>query len=103
MDPLALKVKYMKNWQHPWYLNFFRASTLPFWHSNHILISGQTFSGKTYTMGSDNTQNTAANDHGIIPRVFNDIFENLKTEDGMVHLVKISFLEIYQEQVGCVN
>jgi hypothetical protein len=61
-----------------------------------ILAYGQTYSGKTYTMGSSNNDNTPLEQMGIIPRVFRDIFDR-KVEDDDVF--KVSFVEIYQEQV----
>lgn len=61
-------------------------------------LSGQTFSGKTFTMGSSNDKNTPAADCGIIPRAFFDIMNKLP-EDGARCIVKVSFLEIYQEQI----
>ncbi|KAI8897043.1 P-loop containing nucleoside triphosphate hydrolase protein, partial [Globomyces pollinis-pini] len=64
-----------------------------------ILAYGQTFSGKTYTMGSNNDETTASETLGIIPRVFSDIMNGLKEQDGIENVVKVSFLEIYQEQI----
>ena len=49
-------------------------------------------------MGSSNDKNTPAADCGIIPRAFFDIMNNLP-EDGARCIVKVSFLEIYQEQI----
>lgn len=64
-----------------------------------ILAYGQTFSGKTYTMGSTDTPNSFPNERGIIPRVFQHILDNLPEEGSLHNIVKVSFLEIYQEQV----
>ena len=44
--------------------------------------SGQTFSGKTYTMGSDNDAGTSEESRGIIPRAVEDIFLKL----NVIHL-----------------
>jgi hypothetical protein len=71
-------------------------------HSNfrHIKSSsGQTSSGKTFTMGSSNDTTTQKDDLGIIPRAFNQIFSNLPQETGLRNIIKVSFVEIYQEQV----
>lgn len=62
-----------------------------------ILAYGQTFSGKTYTMGSGLTDNKDA--AGIIPRVFNDLFSKIEQDPKWKYEIKISFLEVYQEQV----
>jgi hypothetical protein len=51
-------------------------------------------------MGSSNDSNTPAADCGIIPRAFFDIMRKLPSqESGMRSVVKVSFLEIYQEQI----
>lgn len=64
-----------------------------------ILAYGQTFSGKTYTMGSTDTPSSFPNERGIISRVFQHIVDNLPEESGLQNILKVSFLEIYQEQV----
>jgi Kinesin motor domain len=64
-----------------------------------ILAYGQTFSGKTYTMGSINTPDTATRELGIIPRVINDLFGRIADDDAWKYTTKVSFLEVYQEQV----
>jgi Kinesin motor domain len=68
-----------------------------------ILAYGQTFSGKTYTMGSTDTPESFPSEQGIIPRVFQYILENLPENSSMQNIVKVSFLEIYQEQVKSDN
>ncbi|XP_077485229.1 chromosome-associated kinesin KIF4A-like [Amblyomma americanum] len=40
-----------------------------------------------------------ADDEGIIPRAIGDIFKNMTTTTGKSFLVRVSFLEIYQEQI----
>ncbi|KAJ3307105.1 Chromosome-associated kinesin kif4a [Kappamyces sp. JEL0829] len=50
-------------------------------------------------MGSSNDRATSLDDQGIIPRVFDDIFSNLSRESGVENILKVSFLEIYQEQI----
>lgn len=64
-----------------------------------ILAYGQTFSGKTYTMGSSNVPNTSEEELGILPRVFNQLYDTKFEDDGVDHVYKVSFLEIYQEKV----
>ena len=64
-----------------------------------ILAYGQTFSGKTYTMGSCNDHNTRDEERGIIPRVVLDIFERIENDRQNSYRLHVSFLEIYQEQI----
>lgn len=56
---------------------------------------GQTGTGKTHTMMGD-VKNTK--DYGIIPRAVASVFEKLETA-GLDYTVRVSFLEIYQEQL----
>lgn len=64
-----------------------------------ILAYGQTFSGKTYTMGSNNTDKSPQNEVGIIPRVIYDLFSKIEGDKKWKYITKVSFLEVYQEQV----
>jgi kinesin family protein 4/21/27 len=68
-----------------------------------IMAYGQTGSGKTFTMG---TADHACNDpdaQGLIPRFVMDLFENLNNplnkEEETSYKIKVSFLEIYGEDV----
>jgi hypothetical protein len=67
-----------------------------------IIAYGQTGSGKTYTMGTADNSGNDPNSEGLIPRFVCDLFDNLdsynKKEEGSVK-VKVSFLEIYGEDV----
>jgi kinesin family protein 4/21/27 len=72
-------------------------------YNGTILAYGQTYSGKTYTMGSNVNDDNDSETQGIIPRVFKDIFNSDNQSDGMEHIFKVNFLEIYQEQVIAVN
>ncbi|XP_058069337.1 kinesin-like protein KIN-4C isoform X2 [Magnolia sinica] len=63
-----------------------------------VLAYGQTGSGKTYTMGTNYTGE--ANSGGIIPKVMETIFaktEQLK--DNTEFLIRVSFIEIFKEEV----
>ncbi|XP_023217918.1 chromosome-associated kinesin KIF4-like [Centruroides sculpturatus] len=63
-----------------------------------VLAYGQTGSGKTYTMGTSSALESEEN-VGIIPRAVKDIFNTInKTTDAKCS-VKISFLEIYKEEI----
>lgn len=59
-----------------------------------VFAYGQTGSGKTYTMMGQ------PGDDGIIPRLCQELFARTSTADeGTVHTVEVSYLEIYQERV----
>ncbi|XP_074605542.1 kinesin-like protein KLP2 [Brevipalpus obovatus] len=64
-----------------------------------VFAYGQTGSGKTYTMEGEQLDsidwqtNKAA---GLIPRSFNQLFKNLTGKD---HVIKVSFVELYNEEV----
>lgn len=66
-----------------------------------ILAYGQTGSGKTYSMGTAYSDAVyKPYDVGVIPRAINDIFEYIeKNSDKFDYKVKVSFLELYQEQL----
>ena len=64
-------------------------------YNGTIFAYGQTGTGKTYTMeGSDNEK-----DKGIIPRSIDWIFNNIKNYPAQQFLVRVSFVEIYNEEV----
>jgi hypothetical protein len=52
-------------------------------------------------MGSNNDENTPVEQRGIIPRVLQDILESHENDqdEGVESVFKVSFVEIYQEQV----
>lgn len=75
-----------------------------------IMAYGQTGSGKTYTMGTaDLHSNEIVKDdfslqQGLIPRFVTDLFNNIEdnissSSQSISYKVKISFLEIYGEDV----
>jgi hypothetical protein len=66
-----------------------------------IILTGQTGSGKTFTMGTSDVQGDPVSE-GLVPRFISDLFENLKTsQEDEIHScrIKVSFLEIYGEDV----
>lgn len=63
-----------------------------------VLAYGQTGSGKTYTMGTTSSMENGEN-IGIIPRAVKDIFNSIKKSTDAKYSVKISFLEIYKEEI----
>ena len=71
-------------------------------YNTTILAYGQTGSGKTHTMGTAASAGGMADDGavGIIPRVIRDIFRCVhERETTHMHTVKVSFLEIYNEEI----
>ncbi|XP_070390399.1 chromosome-associated kinesin KIF4-like isoform X2 [Dermacentor albipictus] len=65
-----------------------------------IFAYGQTGSGKTFTMGTCCSSNRAGfEDAGIIPRAVQDIFKHISVNTEKIFLVRVSFLEIYKEDV----
>ena len=65
-----------------------------------ILAYGQTGSGKTFTMGSSNHYGVSEQDLGIIPRVIREIFNEINVRKTQAEfLVKVTYLEIYNEEI----
>eukprot|EP00871_Galdieria_phlegrea_P001298 jgi/Galph1/2169/GphlegSOOS_G830.1 len=65
-----------------------------------LFAYGQTGAGKTYTMGTSWCRSGITEEHGMIPRVMQDLFAQAdedmeKYETNM----KISFVEIYNEEI----
>lgn len=61
-----------------------------------ILAYGQTGTGKTYTM--EGTRETAEQ-KGIVPRAFEQIWSHINRTQNMNFLVAVSYLEIYMEEL----
>ncbi|KAJ3035425.1 hypothetical protein HDV00_003979 [Rhizophlyctis rosea] len=61
---------------------------------NATVLTGQTGSGKTYTLGSNYTATLQEEAQGVIPRVAKS-----QADSKVENVVKVAFLEIYQEQV----
>jgi centromeric protein E len=55
---------------------------------------GQTSSGKTYTLSG------TPNDPGIIPLAIQDIFEHIQNTPDREFLLRMSYLEIYNENIS---
>ncbi|KAJ3174968.1 kinesin motor protein cin8, partial [Irineochytrium annulatum] len=62
-----------------------------------IFAYGQTGTGKTYTMEGD-LESVGSRDAGIIPRALRSLFDILQRDDSE-YSVKISFIEIYNEEL----
>ncbi|OAA68823.1 kinesin heavy chain [Cordyceps fumosorosea ARSEF 2679] len=65
-----------------------------------IFAYGQTGTGKTYTMSGDMTETLGmlSDEAGIIPRVLQQLFRTLEL-DNREHCVKVSFIELYNEEL----
>ncbi|KAJ1275789.1 hypothetical protein BS78_05G163200 [Paspalum vaginatum] len=55
---------------------------------------GQTSSGKTFTM------NGCDADPGIIPRAVRDVFDTARQADDREFLIRVSYMEIYNEEIN---
>ncbi|RLM58973.1 kinesin-related protein 11-like [Panicum miliaceum] len=55
---------------------------------------GQTSSGKTFTMNGSDV------DPGIIPRAVRDVFDTVRQTDDREFLVRVSYMEIYNEEIN---
>lgn len=64
---------------------------------DHLPRATRTGTGKTYTMEGD----TASEEHqGVIPRAVREVFERLEQREYLEATVKVSYLEIYNEELG---
>ena len=64
-------------------------------YNGTIFAYGQTGTGKTFTMeGVNNAQNK-----GIVPRTIDWIFDSIKNCTNQQFLVRVSMVEIYNEEV----
>lgn len=68
-----------------------------------ILAYGQTGSGKTHTMGTGSTVGLSADQVGIVPRVFDFIFDELENRRRQSEFsqfeLKVQFLELYGDDL----
>ncbi|TVU24716.1 hypothetical protein EJB05_27169, partial [Eragrostis curvula] len=55
---------------------------------------GQTSSGKTFTMNGSDT------DPGIIPRAVRDVFNTARQAEDREFLIRVSYMEIYNEEIN---
>lgn len=65
-------------------------------YNGTIFAYGQTGCGKTHTMmgGHDSEES-----RGIIPRTFSQIITETKNDTSKTHLIRCSFIEIYNEEI----
>ncbi|KAF9438508.1 hypothetical protein BGZ76_007316 [Entomortierella beljakovae] len=62
-------------------------------YNGTVFAYGQTSSGKTYTMSGNETQ------PGITPRAVEDIFKYIRENSDREFLLRVSYLEIYNESI----
>ncbi|XP_041366340.1 kinesin-like protein KIF27 [Gigantopelta aegis] len=64
-----------------------------------VFAYGQTGSGKTYTIGGCNLSAIPDEEVGVIPRALTQMFIMMKANDQIEYLVKVSYIEIYKEEL----
>ena len=64
-------------------------------YNGTIFAYGQTGCGKTHTMMGGNDEESK----GIIPRTFSQIITVTKNDTSKTHLIRCSFIEIYNEEI----
>jgi len=64
-----------------------------------VLAYGQTGSGKTHSMGTAYNADDDPALEGVIPRSVKDIFKYIAEHSDTEFLVKVSFMELYNEQL----
>ncbi|XP_035207790.1 kinesin-like protein KIF11 [Stegodyphus dumicola] len=68
-----------------------------------VFAYGQTGRGKTYTMEGERNSTTCSweddSGAGIIPRSLHQLFEELNKEENVEFSVRVSFLEVYNEEL----
>ncbi|XP_048780280.1 kinesin-like protein KIF27 isoform X2 [Ostrea edulis] len=64
-----------------------------------VFAYGQTGSGKTYTVGGGNMNSLTEEEYGIIPRALKDMFDYMQVNKEVEYSVKVSYIEIYKEEL----
>jgi len=64
-----------------------------------VLAYGQTGSGKTHSMGTAYKKDAQPELEGVIPRAVRDIFTEVAAKTDTTYVVKVSFVELYNEQL----
>lgn len=65
-------------------------------YNGTIFAYGQTGTGKTFTISGVAKDPTLK---GIMPRAFENIFQQIQSDTDRQYLVRVSYLEIYQEEI----
>ncbi|XP_064346194.1 kinesin-like protein KIF27 isoform X2 [Camelus dromedarius] len=64
-----------------------------------VFAYGQTGSGKTYTIGGGHVASIVEGQKGIIPRAIQEIFQNISENPSIDFNVKVSYIEVYKEDL----
>ncbi|KAJ1206725.1 hypothetical protein NDU88_002126 [Pleurodeles waltl] len=64
-----------------------------------VFAYGQTGSGKTYTIGGGHIASVAEDEKGIIPHAIQDLFESISENHNIDFSVKVSYIEVYKEDL----
>ncbi|XP_006902015.1 PREDICTED: kinesin-like protein KIF27-like isoform X2 [Elephantulus edwardii] len=64
-----------------------------------VFAYGQTGSGKTYTIGGGHVASVVEGQKGIIPRAIEEIFENISESPNIDFNIKVSYIEVYKEEL----
>ncbi|KAK2183775.1 hypothetical protein NP493_289g01021 [Ridgeia piscesae] len=64
-----------------------------------VFAYGQTGSGKTFTIGGGNIASQTEEEFGVIPRAVKQIFDTIQMNPSRDYLLKISYVEIYKEEL----
>ncbi|XP_048448842.1 kinesin-like protein KIF27 isoform X1 [Rhincodon typus] len=64
-----------------------------------VFAYGQTGSGKTYTIGGGHIASFSDELKGIIPRAIHEIFQNITENHNVDFDVKVSYIEVYKEEL----
>ncbi|XP_072372770.1 kinesin-like protein KIF27 isoform X1 [Scyliorhinus torazame] len=64
-----------------------------------VFAYGQTGSGKTYTIGGGHIASFSDELKGIIPRAIHEIFRNITEHHNTDFHVKVSYIEVYKEEL----
>ena len=68
-----------------------------------IFAYGQTSSGKTHTMMGPGQEFVGKDDRGLIPRGIEQIFDHIKNSHGKQFLLRVSYMEIYNDKLSYVR
>ncbi|XP_061055276.1 kinesin-like protein KIF27 isoform X5 [Eubalaena glacialis] len=64
-----------------------------------VFAYGQTGSGKTYTIGGGHVASVVEGQKGIIPHAIQEIFQNISENISIDSKVKVSYIEVYKEDL----
>ncbi|XP_076451061.1 kinesin-like protein KIF27 [Babylonia areolata] len=68
-------------------------------YNSTVFAYGQTGSGKTYTIGGGDISSLTEDEYGIIPRALQQMFEIMKSNTHVTYDVRVSYVEIYKEEL----